>query len=176
MNANQLRTLVITPTLQKLGLSSDDAEELLLFTCAAESNMGYYIKQVEGPALGIYQCEPATHEDIWKNYIRFRPEIWNTMQGWFSFHTMPAHHLLMVRIDYATAIARIHYRRVKDALPHKDDIDGIWEYYKEFYNTHKGKAKKDECIEKYRKYVLGVSTAPSSLTAKPKPKPKDKAK
>ena len=167
MNANQLRELIIRPTLTKIGLSSAAAEELLLFTCAVESDMGYLIAQVGGPALGIYQCEPATHDDIWKNFIRFRPEIWNCMQAWFQFHNMPAHHLLMVRIDYATAVARIHYRRVKQPLPDKDDINGIWEYYKEHYNTAQGKAQKEQSIAKYNKYVLGISDASNAATSKP---------
>jgi len=170
MNANQLRELIIRPTLKKIGFSSDNAEELLLFTCAVESDFGYYIAQVGGSALGIYQCEPDTHEDIWKNYIRFRPEIWNTMQAWFQFHTMPAHNLLMIRIDYATAVARIHYLRVKEALPNKGDIDGLWAYYKKYYNTESGKAEKEKSIAKYKRYVLGEDSTVDTVAAKPKAK------
>ena len=39
---------------------SKNANFLSLCTAAIESNCGYYIKQVGGPALGIWQMEPAT--------------------------------------------------------------------------------------------------------------------
>ena len=29
----------------------------------------------------------------------------------------------------------------------------IWEYYKKYYNTHLGKAEKEESIKHYRKFV-----------------------
>ena len=69
---NQLRELIITPALSKLQLYSKDAEELLIFTCAVESDGGTYLKQIKGPALGIYQMEPRTYNDIWQNYMRNR--------------------------------------------------------------------------------------------------------
>lgn len=66
INCEQLRLYVIRPTLEKIELWSEAAENLLLGTTAQESHMGTYIKQVgKGPALGIYQMEPATHKDIW---------------------------------------------------------------------------------------------------------------
>lgn len=60
INTNQLREYVIIPALSKLNAYSKDAEELLIFTCAVETNGGEYLKQIQGPALGIYQCEPTT--------------------------------------------------------------------------------------------------------------------
>jgi hypothetical protein len=59
-NITQFRELLIRPVLDSLQMYSKDAEELLVFTCAAESNGGTYLHQVKGPALGIYQCEPST--------------------------------------------------------------------------------------------------------------------
>ena len=64
----QLRECIIKPTLDSLQMYSQAAEELLVFTCACESLGGTYLKQVKGPALGIYQMEPATYQDIWENY------------------------------------------------------------------------------------------------------------
>jgi hypothetical protein len=49
-----LRQYVIRPTLQRLGLWSLAAENLLLGTAAQESKLGYYLHQLEGPALGLY--------------------------------------------------------------------------------------------------------------------------
>lgn len=62
MDKKQLREL-ITHILKKYDLHSDNAVELLMLTCVVESNLGHYIKQVDGsPALGIFQCEPNTYD------------------------------------------------------------------------------------------------------------------
>lgn len=62
MNKIQLREL-ITHVLKRYNLYSDNAVELLMLTVAIESNLGHYIKQVgNGPALGIFQCEPNTYD------------------------------------------------------------------------------------------------------------------
>ena len=71
--ANQYREVIID-TLQKfeqLGGAkfSTDAVELLMMIAAHESLMGKYIKQVNGPALGLFQMEPVTHDDLYKNFI-----------------------------------------------------------------------------------------------------------
>lgn len=62
MDKKQLREL-ITHVLKRYNLYSDNAVELLMLTAAVESNLGHYIKQVgNGPALGIFQCEPNTYD------------------------------------------------------------------------------------------------------------------
>ncbi len=75
MEAQQLHDYIIKPTLEYMGgnYNSDKARFLLLCTAAIESNCGYYIKQVDGPALGIWQMEPATHDDIWENCDALHP-------------------------------------------------------------------------------------------------------
>ena len=50
-------------------------------------------------------------------------------------------------------MARLHYRRRSEPLPQHTDIEAIWEYYKKYYNTHLGKAEKEESIKHYRKFV-----------------------
>lgn len=52
MNAEQLRTYVIRPTLQQIDLWSEAAEILLLGTVAHESKCGEYLHQVGGPGAG----------------------------------------------------------------------------------------------------------------------------
>ena len=75
LNYIQLKELIIIPTLHDLVSFSDDAVQLLLFTCAVESDGGTYLKQLKGPALGIYQMEPETHNDIWQNYIKSKTSL-----------------------------------------------------------------------------------------------------
>ncbi|HMX99609.1 MAG TPA: hypothetical protein PKL69_09125 [Agitococcus sp.] len=149
----QLRELIIKPSLDLLQMYSAEAEELLVFTCACESLGGTYLKQIKGPALGIYQMEPATYTDIWQNYIKNHGMVVNLLTLNFACHNMPLPERMIYDLRFATAMARLHYRRRKEPLPKATDIDGIWEYYKKFYNTHLGKAEKESSIKHYQKYI-----------------------
>lgn len=149
----QLRELIIKPSLDLLQMYSAEAEELLVFTCACESLGGTYLKQIKGPALGIYQMEPATYTDIWQNYIKNHGMVVNLLTLNFACHNMPLPERMIYDLRFATAMARLHYRRCKQPLPKSTDIDGIWEYYKKFYNTHLGKAEKESSIKHYQKYI-----------------------
>jgi hypothetical protein len=63
-------TTIIEPVLHHLTEIPYDraAAQLLLGTALKESLQLKYRRQIQGPALGYYQMEPATHDDIWNNY------------------------------------------------------------------------------------------------------------
>lgn len=153
LNAYQLKSLVIEPALYDLVMWSEAAEELLLFTCANESDGGSFIHQIGGPALGIYQMEPTTYNDIWQNYIRGKIDLYLKLLHSFNAPTMPSEERLIWDLRFATAMARIHYARVDKPLPAASDIDGIWNYYKTYYNTNLGKADYHDAIEKYNLFI-----------------------
>jgi hypothetical protein len=54
-----------TETLLDWGLHSDHCVELLAMIAAHESLGGKYRKQIGGPALGLFQIEPVTHNSVW---------------------------------------------------------------------------------------------------------------
>lgn len=152
-DCSQFRAHIIVPVLSKLQAYSSAAEEILVFTCAAESLGGHYLTQVKGPALGIYQMEPATYTDIWINFIRGRNQLSTLLSMHLNCTRIPDVDRLIYDLHFATAMARIHYLRCKENLPDATDIDGLWEYYKKHYNTVKGKAKKEETIAKYQAFI-----------------------
>ena len=61
----------IEEVLDYLNLNSLSAVNLLLGTAAQESRLGEYIEQVNGPALGIFQMEPKTEIDIFRNFLTY---------------------------------------------------------------------------------------------------------
>jgi len=153
IDIKQLRELIIKPSLDKLQMYSTDAEELLVFTCACESLGGTYLKQIKGPALGIYQMEPNTYTDIWQNYIKNQGHLVNMLALNFNVTSMPLPERMIYDLQYATAMARLHYRRVKAPIPDHKNIDAVWEYYKKYYNTPLGKAEKEQSIKHFQKYL-----------------------
>lgn len=153
LDCSQFRSFIIEPVLSQLRVYSKNAEEILVFTCAAESLGGTYLHQVKGNALGIYQMEPATYTDIWVNYIHSRSQLATLMAMHFNCNRIPEPERLIYDLNFATVMARIHYLRVTENIPDPQDVEGLWNYYKKYYNTEKGKAKKDDAIKKYEKFI-----------------------
>lgn len=153
LKADQLRELIIKPALYDLVLLSDEAVELLVFTCAVESDGGTYIKQLDGPALGIYQMEPATYNDIWQNYIAFKSSILMKLLYNFNAPKMPDENRLLWDLRFATAMTRLHYERVNELIPAPDNIPSIYDYYKAHYNTALGAADKEKCLAAYHAFI-----------------------
>ena len=54
---------------------STAAEELVLGTAIVESSLIYISQHGAGPALGLWQVEPATHDDLYANYLSYRQEL-----------------------------------------------------------------------------------------------------
>ena len=153
LNINQFRELIVKSSLNDLLMYSADAEELMVFTCAVESLGGTFLHQVGGPALGIYQMEPATYNDIWQNYIYSHGPLTMRLFSNFDISSMPDESRLIYDSRYATAMTRIFYARIKEPLPSAQDENALWEYYKKYYNTTAGKAEKEESIKKYHDFV-----------------------
>jgi len=152
-DCSQFRALIIEPVLSKLQIYSKEAEELLVFTCAAESLGGTLLTQIKGPALGIYQMEPNTYTDLWINYIRARNKMATLLSLHMGCNRIPDAERMIYDLHFATAMARIHYLRFSGKLPDAKDVNAIWDYYKKYYNTEKGKAQKEEAIEKYQHFI-----------------------
>lgn len=166
LDIGQFRQLIVTPALSNLQLYSKDAEELMVFTCAVESDGGTYIKQINGPAVGIYQCEPNTHNDIWRNFILYKNNFVTQLALNFNVNAIPDISRLMTDLSYATAICRLHYARTKERVPSMTDVDAMWEYYKKYYNTPAGAATKDASIQKYYDFLR----TPKKAQKAPSPK------
>ena len=70
LDATQLARYIIRPTLEYIGWRSPASERLVLGTAITESRLRFIRQLGSGPALGIYQMEPATFRDINANYLR----------------------------------------------------------------------------------------------------------
>jgi hypothetical protein len=152
------RNTVIRPVLTKLGLGGQDAEELLLGTAVQESlNLQYRTQVGGGPAKGYFQMEPSTHDDIWANFLKYRQNLSSDVLSFLSSKNANKITELENNDKYAAAMARIHYLRVPAPLPKAGDIIAQANYWKQYYNTPLGKGKPHEYVEKWNKYVLGIT-------------------
>jgi hypothetical protein len=182
INHKQFRQFVIQPALKAIDLYSENAEELLIMTCAQETQGASFLKQISGPALGPYGCEPPTYKDVCMSKL-YHPvvrvaihagspdgytyvptgeirlsdlgEKVNNEMGWDYEDQIPDILNLTTNLAYATMICRIHYLRVVDPIPDKNDLKGLFNYYKKYYNTYKGKATEEEVMDNYHAFLRG---------------------
>ncbi len=152
-----LRECVIRPALDQLKLYSVAAEELLVITCAQESDGGTYLMQNDargypkGPAMGIYQMEPATYIDLFDNFLAYHRDLWQKIVGPGNVLAMPPTAQMIWDLKYATQIARLNYYRVREALP--QDFEGQIRYYKKYWNTDLGAATLGQVRSNYEKFT-----------------------
>jgi len=146
MNLEQLRSCVIQPTLKHLGLYSLAAENLVLGTALVESR-AEYLRQIKGPALGLWQCEPATWLDLHENFLRYRTDLAARLAELTTAAKMTEGAQEMVgNLYYACAVCRLVYRRAPEALPDADDAQGMASYWKRFYNSELGKGTAERAL------------------------------
>jgi len=157
MKYSQVKEHIVIPVLKQMSIPySEEAVELLLMTCAHESNGGEYIRQIEGPACGIYQMEPITHDDIWNNYLDYRQDLKDDVEKWAFENTTIDQDI--GNMYYATAMARVHYWRVPEALPTREGygsrawLNALSQYAKDHYNTHLGKATPEKYLTDYLRW------------------------
>ena len=129
--------------LEALQMHSQDAFDLVMRTGMQESKFKHLEQLGDGPALGFFQVEPATANDIWYNYLMFKSALRNNlalvapMGPWSDF-------TIMSNIALQVALCRLKYRRNRDPIP--STIEGQASYWKAVYNTHKGAGKPEEFV------------------------------
>ena len=146
MNSQQLHDYIIKPTLEYMcgNYNTPEARLLLLATAAIESDCGYYIKQVNGPALSAWQLELNTGADIWAKCDALRDLALIDVMTDIGIHrTQAIKENLMLSPQYACAMARLKYSMDSESLPkitgdRKLDEVEFYKYYKRVYNTHLG--------------------------------------
>ncbi len=152
LDPTQLRQ-IIRCTLTALDMYSPAAEELLIGTAAHESHLGHWLMQYPaGPARGLYQMEPVTEDDVWQNYLYYRPERSELLTR-LTGVVRPSILNLQFNPIYATAMARLHYRRIKEPLPAADDIDGLAHYWDKHWNRNPDKGFPRQFIEDYNRLI-----------------------
>ena len=157
IEANQLRELIVEvlDTCPDQRLNTPAAVELLMLTAATESHLGTYIRQIKGPARGIFQMEPATEKDIYENYLRFPRQL--QLLLWVEEFKGTRGIDLKANLAYQIAMARVHYWRSPMKMPLEDDAVGLANKWKQVYNTELGRGTIGKALADYRRLVIVTS-------------------
>lgn len=152
----EFRRYVIRPVLGRLArcdarLGGAASEQLMLGTAIAESRLGA-LEQRGGPALSMFQIEPATFTDIYGRYLRSWPGLLAAVRT-FRLPGLRPLEQLAGNQHLACAIARVKYWMSPRPLPAPGDIDALGAYWKAHYNTSHGAGRTSRWAYLYRKYV-----------------------
>lgn len=149
MEASQLEE-AIYDIFDKYNISySEKVIDMLIETACVESCCGRYIKQIKGPACGIFQIEPKTALDIYNNYITYRQE-YKSIYDKLYIKDLSIEQNLMYNLAFQIFICRIFYLRIKEAIPNTRSERA--NYWKQYYNTNLGKGKISDYMTKVSKY------------------------
>lgn len=151
LDPKEFKERIVVPALRTIGLAEPNRVSLVLGTCMHESHLRH-VFQVSGPALGFGQMEPATHRDLWENFLRYQSELAAKVRTFLpSFEGyVPPTIELSCNARYAVAMAAVHYRRVRAALP-ENTPQLLAEYWKKFYNTELGKGTVAQALPHFQK-------------------------
>ena len=153
MKPEDLQKYVINPTLRYIGLNSKDAGSIVLGVAAAESKFEKLQQFNGGPAMGLWQMEPRTHDDIYDSVFPDHLILSKNVQSLLS-ESFPALDQLHWNLAYACAMCRVQLWRFPEALPRYDDISGQAHYWKKYYNTEDGSGTIEHYIESYYRLII----------------------
>lgn len=147
MKAEDARDYIIQVLIRfgVLGLFSMAAVDLLMGTCAQESHLGEYRKQIGGgPALGIMQIEPRTFVDIQRRRGHKYPYLLQYVAEDLESND-----------ELSILVALLKYLDTPEPLPRIGDVTAQARYWFKYYNGG-GKGHEDriqQYIDNYIKYV-----------------------
>lgn len=147
LDPDQFRVEIVKPAISLISGWSLAAENLVLGTAFVESRLRY-VRQIKGPALGLFQMEPATYHDIWENYVSGRTSLATRLQALAGGPPgyKPAATNMVGNLPFACAMCRVFYLRLPSALPGAGDALAMANYHKKYYNTYLGATKVDESM------------------------------
>ena len=143
INPSDFRSIVINPALSNLSSIipiSTVAADLLMATAAVESSLGTYLTQIKGPALGIFQIDPASLSGLQLN-------LTTPQRVFLANIATPQPYSVQIETNLllAASICRLFYWQIPAPLP-PDTISGLWSYYKTYYNTALGSTTQSQFL------------------------------
>ena len=164
MDVKQFTTHIVQPTLSKLEMDHAlSAVEMMVGTVAVESSFEFIKQKGGGPAIGFFQLEPATIEDVVVRYVQNKDKTFRANFEQASLLVAPwnftAAGLLdhvMANLRLQCAIARVKYWMTPEALPPLADIPGYARYWKKYYNTINGAGTEDDFVKAWSQHVGAI--------------------
>ena len=161
ISRDQIRGL-IESTLHEVGekFASKQAVDMVLATGAVESRYNYIRQLGDGPAKSFWQVEPSTAVDNCQHYLIHRTSLMRQcadatlvdIKHWQNNDKNLWSKILEVNLAAGIVHCRLKYWRVPKRLP--NTIEGMADYWKEWYNTHQGAGHAEDFVEVAKKLLM----------------------
>jgi len=156
LDLEHLIKYIIKPSLKQVDMYSVEAEQLLLTTGQVESSYKYVHQIGGGPALGLWQMEPATYESIFNDYLAYRSDLKKQVLSACCYKSIPPAEEIMYNMKFAVIMSRIKYYWVPYALPEFNDIEGQAHYWSKYYNGNPVTGDPNKYINAYNQHIRRI--------------------
>lgn len=158
--AQHVLDLIIKPLLPLLGMDSESARLLMVYTGEVETSYDYLRQVLEsgnyGPAIGWWQMEEATFNSLLK-YLNKEPDIRRRVLSACYLDIMPPYESMTWNLRFACAMARVNYWQYTEKLPQPNDLEGLAKYWLKYYNGNgQGKGTVERFMSICKNLVITV--------------------
>lgn len=129
--------------LREMNLYSDRASMAIMMIIAHESNKGRHWRQINGPALGLIQMEPATHDDTWMHCDTIKTR---------AYRIGIVNDVTQLEYDLRYNVFMARCRLLMDVKPLPATEETMAEYLKSYWNSDMGKATAQKYLQDYRSW------------------------
>jgi hypothetical protein len=145
MDLGSFHNFILVPTLSAVGLGNVQAYVLLLGTGIIESDLSYFEQKGPGKAMGFFQMEEKTYQDLLRYLNRYdNAKLKERCLAASFYDAWPPSEAMVHNLRWATLMCRLKYYMQPEKLPEWDDAKGMAAYHKRYYNTLGGKADIDK--------------------------------
>lgn len=117
-----------------MGLYSTVAENLLLGTSLAETQLFYLVQKPKPIAKSLWQIEDVTYKDMLR-FVKTKPKIRDAMLAFLNMNSFPESHEFLTGNMYAACMfARLKYYSIPAPLPN-NDAESLARYWSKYYQT-----------------------------------------
>lgn len=149
LNPQQLRDLIVVPTLEKIGLASSAAINLVCGTALVETNLEFIAQVPSHIALGFWQIESPTYVDLLYS-LSNNKILQQKILGVLHMSSFPLAYDYLAGNLYAGAIfCRLKYYFNSEKLPEANDIAALADYWGRIYNTRNLTIDKTRFVARY---------------------------
>lgn len=167
LDAGQVRDLVVRPTLEYLGLPGGIAAEKLVLGTAAQESKFTYLKQLgKGPALGLWQMEEPTFDDLMARMPSLLRDKVSAIVADAQFPGEPTTFFrdLSWNLRFACALCRAHYYLRRFKLNENASIEELAAIWKRQYNSSLGKGTPEQFLRSWKETGCAKLYPPTPAT------------
>ena len=140
--------------MRKLNIKEDkNFHDLIIETCAVETDFGYIVRQKKGPALSIYQILPSTFKHTLELIKKQDKKLYKKIMQLYD-HRYGDNYNFVYNLPFTTAICMMYYinivKDLENNIKTRKDRAKVW---KKYYNTEGGKGTVDIYLKRTNNHI-----------------------